>query len=425
MANYIKIYCKESKIREKDGTAPIVYLLRLCGKVSSITSGKFLLPKYFDNNNQRVKAGCGNSQLLNTTFRIEKEKLEAIILNLETKGIEVTFEKISAIYKKKGQEDNFITYWEKQMRLISKNKTQHAQSLRNLKKYAPNLTFQELNLNWLEGYRNHLKSKKLKVNGYAHDFRSIRFFHLRAIDDKLMTENLFGKRGFKIEKEDVQIEFLSEPEIVKLYKFLISGELSQRLHTTLFWFLFSVETSLRYSDVVRASKAILGGSANSLIRDNSLFLIQGKGKVQNRIPLTDDANDLLKLPFHQSLKVNNNRVNDDIKEVCQLIGIERHLTFHCARHTFAVSALRNGMPIKAISEIMGHKSVVVTEIYAKYQNTTLDDEMNKMNKNSKLRNSPNRKKNLLADLEEIFQTHSSNDEIINKIKSLIDNYKKE
>jgi hypothetical protein len=181
MANYVKIYCKTSKKKVRDGTAPIVYLIVLGQKVSSINSGKYLLPKLFDNKAQLVKPAAGNSKLLNTHFKIEKEKLEAIILDFETRGQEINFDKIKNAYKIKeptsgDAENSFISYCEKQMRFISKNRNQHEQSLRNLKKYAPNLTFQELNLNWLESYRIHFIAKGRKVNGFAHDFRSIRFF---------------------------------------------------------------------------------------------------------------------------------------------------------------------------------------------------------------------------------------------------------
>ena len=62
------------------------------------------------------------------------------------------------------------------------------------------------------------------------------------------------------------------------------------------------------------------------------------------------------------------------------VGISRHFTAHCSRHTFACVALEVGIPLEAIQAILGHKDIRVTHIYAKIQGKTVMEEMKKFNK---------------------------------------------
>jgi site-specific recombinase XerD len=55
-----------------------------------------------------------------------------------------------------------------------------------------------------------------------------------------------------------------------------------------------------------------------------------------------------------------------LKEVADICVINKHLTFHIARHTFATTVtLNNGVPIETVSQMLGHKSIKITQIYAK------------------------------------------------------------
>lgn len=46
-------------------------------------------------------------------------------------------------------------------------------------------------------------------------------------------------------------------------------------------------------------------------------------------------------------------------------GINKHITFHCARHTFAVMMLDVGVDLYTVSKLLGHKSIESTQVYAK------------------------------------------------------------
>src|SRR5205823_4954860 len=70
------------------------------------------------------------------------------------------------------------------------------------------------------------------------------------------------------------------------------------------------------------------------------------------------------------------KLNAYLKEVADICGINKHLTFHIARHTFATTVtLNNGVPIESVSKMLGHKSIKITQIYAKVLDRKLSEDM--------------------------------------------------
>ena len=68
-------------------------------------------------------------------------------------------------------------------------------------------------------------------------------------------------------------------------------------------------------------------------------------------------------------------VNKRIKAVAKKCGIEKPISFHCSRHSFAVLALNYGMPIESVSKILGHTNITTTQIYAKVTSNKLDHDI--------------------------------------------------
>ena len=66
----------------------------------------------------------------------------------------------------------------------------------------------------------------------------------------------------------------------------------------------------------------------------------------------------------------NQTMNDGLKEIAELCGINKHLTTHCARHTFATTVtLANNVSIENVSQMLGHSNINMTQHYAKVLNT--------------------------------------------------------
>ena len=76
--------------------------------------------------------------------------------------------------------------------------------------------------------------------------------------------------------------------------------------------------------------------------------------------------------------ITNQKMNAYLKEIADLARIEKHLTTHLARHTFATLSLSNHVPIESISKMLGHSDIRTTQIYAKMQDTTIYEDMARM-----------------------------------------------
>ena len=91
--------------------------------------------------------------------------------------------------------------------------------------------------------------------------------------------------------------------------------------------------------------------------------------------------------------MSNQKLNGYLKEMADVCGIEKNLTFHTARHTFATTVtLSNGVPIESVSKMLGHTKISTTQVYAKVIERKLSDDMILLRQ--KLDDKENSKKNL-------------------------------
>ena len=87
-------------------------------------------------------------------------------------------------------------------------------------------------------------------------------------------------------------------------------------------------------------------------------------------------------------------MNAHLKEIADVCGIKKNLTFHLARHTFATTVtLTNGVPIESVSKMLGHKSLKTTQHYAKVLDRKVSDDMNKLRKVFEFKKEEERKQN--------------------------------
>ncbi len=161
-------------------------------------------------------------------------------------------------------------------------------------------------------------------------------------------------------------------------------------------FVFSCYTSLSYIDVIHltADNICIG-------IDGELWIYYKREKTTKpiRIPLLPKALQIIKKyksnrkPISQGSifpKISNQKLNSYLKEIADVCGIKKNLTFHIARHTFATTVtLSNGMPIETVSKLLGHSRISTTQIYAKVIERKVSDDMQKLRAQfNKIENEP-------------------------------------
>lgn len=190
-------------------------------------------------------------------------------------------------------------------------------------------------------------------------------------------------RKFRIKKQKKEIVFLTQEELDRL----AALQTIERLEIIRDCFLFMCYTSLAFKEI------------QSLTTDNlSRKISGGYGLIQKRqktgknipeIPLLPQALSLIeKYANHPKRKrekkllpiPSNQKFNAYLKELATLANIERPITTHVGRKTFATTiALRNGMSMEVVSKIMGHQNMRITqEYYADIQNERIGLEFKKL-----------------------------------------------
>ena len=149
-------------------------------------------------------------------------------------------------------------------------------------------------------------------------------------------------------------------------------------------FLFSVFTGLAYSDVKNLTTDNL-----QTFFDGNLWIITKRQKTNTdvNVPLLDIPKMILKkykgkLPDGKILPViSNQKLNAYLKEIADICGIKKNLTFHLARHTFATTTtLSKVVPIETVSKMLGHTNIETTQIYARITNSKIGSDMQGLDK---------------------------------------------
>lgn len=185
--------------------------------------------------------------------------------------------------------------------------------------------------------------------------------------------------NYKTRYKTVDREFLLEQEIQAITEKDFKIE---RLTQVKDIFIFCCYTGLAYIDV------------KNLTNDNIVLGIDGeywiktkrtKTNSQINIPLLPSAYEiLLKYQNHPDISnkekvlpvLSNQKMNSYLKEIADLCGIQKKLTFHLARHTFATTVtLNNGVSIESVSKMLGHKSLRTTQHYAKILDRKVSHDM--------------------------------------------------
>ena len=74
----------------------------------------------------------------------------------------------------------------------------------------------------------------------------------------------------------------------------------------------------------------------------------------------------------------NQKTNSYLKEIADICGIKKNLTFHLARHTFATMSLSKGVPMESVSKMLGHNNIRTTQIYARITNKKIEHDMEEL-----------------------------------------------
>ncbi|WP_041249989.1 site-specific integrase [Christiangramia forsetii] len=347
--------------------------------------------------NSRTQLALGNSpeaQEINKYLSVVKNKIYSIQQNFERENIAYSASSLrdALLGKDKTQKmllEIFQEHNDKVESLIGKDfATGTAERYRTCKKHVAAFVKQKYNKNdipvqdvdhkFITGLEYYLKTtRKCAHNSaikYITNFKKIiRIAHANDWIDK--DPFLHWKGKLKI----VEREFLTEEEIQKIIDLHLKME---RLDQVRDIFIFCCFTGLAYADVKKLNRGDISVGADG---EEWVKTKRSKTDTRSNIPILPIAKTIIeKYKDNELLKekdlvlpvLSNQKMNAYIKEIANLAGISKNLTFHLARHTFATTVtLTNGVPIESVSKMLGHTNLKTTQHYAKILDMKVSKDM--------------------------------------------------
>ena len=198
-----------------------------------------------------------------------------------------------------------------------------------------------------------------------------------CLDNDWLDKNPFA--NYKSKVKEVERVYLSEKEIQSIIE---KDFKTERLSLVRDIFLFSCFTGLAYIDVKNLTKSHISLGIDG---EKWIFTHRQKTESASKIPILPVTQMIIDKYADNPQCLNegkllpilsNQKMNAYLKEIAAVCEIEKELTFHIARHTFATTVtLTNGVPIESVSKMLGHKNLRTTQHYAKVLDRKVSEDM--------------------------------------------------
>ena len=242
-----------------------------------------------------------------------------------------------------------------------------------------------LNYEFISGFEFFVRNNSLKendpctTNGTMKHLERLKKVVTWAVKNEWIDKNPFS--NFRLKFKHTEREFLSEAELAELKGRDFENPM---LNWVKELFFFSCYTGLCYIDLMelRPQQILTGIDKIKWIKTT-----RAKTDTPVNVPLLKPAQTILEKFMSDGvagretifLRVSNQEVNRSLKIIAEICGIQKYLTFHLARHTFATTVtLMNGVPIETISKMLGHTKISTTMLYARVTQTKIGMDMNSL-----------------------------------------------
>ena len=392
----LKFYLNTYKL--SSGRHPVYARIIVDRKKAEIATDHFLEPDEWDEKraeakkNNKVNASLADTrkQILDTIYILEKE-------NQIVSAHSIKF----YLSKKNVLDPAFLNFFKQYIEVLKKAKelipstiSRYEDTLNHLEVFLQEQRKYEIPISKIDyklvtDFDLYLLNQKTKRTGDKLQRNTANKHHarLKTVLLRAMRENLLAKNpynDFKMKYTPSNRTFLSQEELDKISKY--SFEHNKSLDRVKDIFLFSVYTGLRFVDAQNLS-------AKQIVQDKKgnycIDTIQDKTKRQILIPLLKPAINILEkyngdersITGKVLPKISNQKFNVYLKNIGVLVGIQKPLSHHIARHTCATTVLlSNDTPIEAVSRWLGHTSIRTTQVYAKITKEYLGNVAKKINK---------------------------------------------
>lgn len=381
-----------SKSRIKSGKAHISARITVNGQRAEIAVHRTVAVLEWDAKSQIVIGKGAEAKEINNHLAVVKSKLLSCHGKIGARGELITAEAIKKAYtgiveKPRmmlpiimqhnadiktliGQEYSRAT-WVKY-----ETTKKHIEEFLKFKYQVSDINLKSLNIEFIADFEFYLKAeKKIDINTNAKYIKN-----LKKIINECVAKNWLDKHpflGYKLKTKQTERAYLTEQELQSIEEKEFTMDRLAHIRDI---FVFSCYTGLAFVDVANLTPNNISIGIDG---EKWIFTHRQKTETASRIPLLPPAlaiiekyrryqeasNKLLPVPTNQ-------KTNAYLKEIATLCEINKELTFHVARHTFATTVtLTNGVPIESVSKMLGHKKLQTTQHYAKILDKKVSNDM--------------------------------------------------
>jgi len=376
--------------------SPIYARITIDGKRCEISTKLEVNPNDWDTLSQTMKGKSSPAKLLNNEISSFKAKLLVCFQKLLTNNSHVTSEllrnEFSGITEKQrmlldiirqhnldfkklvGKDYKKVTWikYEAMYRLVS--------DFVKWKFKVSDISLMQLNYEFITDFDFYLKTEKnINTSTNPKYIKNLQKVIRECVAKEWLVRDPF--LAFRLSIKKSKRTFLQANELDAIITKIFTIE---RLNHVKDIFIFSCYTGLSYIDIF------------NLTRDNIVIGIDGgkwivttrqKTETSSRIPLLPIPQAIIDRHITWSDKhcgkllpvISNQKMNAYLKEIADCCGIDKSLTFHMARHTFATTVtLTNGVPIESVSKMLGHTKIETTQIYAKVLDSKVSNDMHQL-----------------------------------------------
>ncbi len=389
----ILFYVKSSKA-SKNGLLPIYQRITINGTRIELSTSKFVEKSKWNTAAGKIKGNSEEARLINSYLDVllakayETEKW--MVNNNEEINAQTFKNKFLGVEEKQRQLILIFDDHNKRMKeLIGSNYAnntykKYETTLSHVKEFLKSqynlndISIKRVDIAFINDFDFFLRNTKKCNNNstikYIRNFGKI--IKQCYVNSWLERDPLLNYKG---KVKEIERVYLTQDEI----ELLLNKELKiKRLELVRDMFLFSCFTGLAYIDVYNLtnSNIIIGIDGEKWISTK-----RQKTESPSRIPILPVSQMIIdKYENHPQCKnegkllpiLSNQKMNAYLKELADICEIDKELTFHIARHTFATTVtLTNGVPIESVSKMLGHKNLRTTQHYAKVLDRKVSEDM--------------------------------------------------
>jgi integrase len=395
------IYIKKDKVKNS-GECPIYIKILFKHQSITISTGKYISEeRWIDTDNLRRKLRVEKEKVLKEYLDLYVLKIEKIYNQIVKYQEDISISEFKLMILGKHKDDAIPTlldiidkhnlYFAKLVVVGERSKASLQKYMRvkdliqtfNSKKYGfKDIQIDKVNSGYIYNLESFLKFESeykgklgIKNNSTVKYFKNLKTICNYAVKMELIEKNPFNIYSGKI--KEVETSFLTEEELERIENKDFKIDRLERVKDI---FLFSCYTGYAPVDALKLTR-------KNIIQDSNknLWIKTNRQKTDSRsnVPLLPQAIRIInKYQFESELllpKISNQKMNAYLKEIAELVGLDKNLTWYVARHTFATTVtLGNGIKIENVSAMLGHKTIRQTQHYAKILDSSVSEDMQKL-----------------------------------------------